>query len=258
MMEPRSGTAVTAVEQGTPAMPARRPDGSGSLAADVAARLRTAIMDGAFELGEALSEDLVSSAFGVSRTPVREALRTLRTQGLVEIVPKSGTYIFRPSVEQLHELCECRLRLECAAVELALETDPERLRSTLDGLLAPMREALDAADFLRYNQLDAQFHLAFLDCCGNRYLRSAYDLIYAQISAIRVHLSVRTAGAFDESMREHHTVVELVAGRDVTGLVTVLGHHIDRAKQVYATSLQERERSSRLSRGQRIRNKLSL
>ena len=62
----------------------------------------------------------------------------------------------------------------------------------------------------------------------------------------------------DESMREHHTVVELVAGRDVTGPVTVLGHHIDRAKQVYATSLQERERSSRLSRGQRIRNKLSL
>ncbi|SDG77864.1 GntR family transcriptional regulator [Pseudonocardia oroxyli] len=234
------------------------PAARASLATAVADRLREAIMDGAFELGESLSEDALSTAFGVSRTPVREALKELRGQGLVEIRPKSGTYIFRPGEDQIRELCECRLRLEVAGAELALVRDGAALSAALHDRLAPMETALAAGDLLRYNRLDAAFHLSFLDWCGNRYLAGAYDQMFAQISAVRVHLSARTAGAFEASMREHRQIAELAAAGDVPGLTTVLTAHVERAQRGYAGALQELERASQLTRPQRLRRKLSL
>ncbi|MGA1289343.1 MAG: GntR family transcriptional regulator, partial [Rubrivivax sp.] len=83
-----------------------------TLAVQLADRLREAIMRGDFTLGEALSELKLASAFGVSRTPVREALTTLQREGLIDIRPQSGSFVFLPSEEDVAELAEFRSMVE--------------------------------------------------------------------------------------------------------------------------------------------------
>lgn len=227
-----------------------------SLAYGVAAELRTAIMDGAFNLGEPLSEDVISDIFGVSRTPVREALRELQAEGLVDIVPKSGTYIFRPSADEILELGDCRIRFEAWAVELAIAANREGAANDLATLLAAMTDALDADDRREYNRLDARFHLTFFDHCGNRYLQRAYRMNVARISALRAHLASRTAGATATSMEEHALIVERFRRGDAAGVAAVLERHILRTGDSYASALRQREVVESGSKRDRLMQKL--
>jgi DNA-binding GntR family transcriptional regulator len=227
-----------------------------SLAYGVAQELRTAIMDGAFNLGEPLSEDVLSEIFGVSRTPVREALRELQAEGLVDIVPKSGTYIFQPSPEEILELGDCRLKFESWAVELAVATSRDAAADELAMLLSAMTAALDADDRREYNRLDARFHQTFLDHCGNRYLQGAYRMNAARISALRAHLASRTAGATATSMDEHARIVELFRGGDAAGVASVLERHILRTRDSYASALRHRGTAESGSKRDRLMHKL--
>ena len=89
-----------------------------SLVPTIADKIRAAIVDAELDFGENLSEDTLASAFEVSRTPVREALNLLQMEGLVIIVPKSGTYVFTPTLEDIAELCDYRVGLEKQAIAL--------------------------------------------------------------------------------------------------------------------------------------------
>lgn len=228
-----------------------------SMAEKVASRIRDAIVDGSFELGERLSEESLSEALGVSRTPVREALRQLRSEGLVEIVPKSGTYIFRPDLAQIQELCACRIGLETAALELVLEGDTDGLVRELTAISAAMEEQLDADDLLSYNRLDADFHLCFFRHGDNRYLTAAYRLIDAPVSALRVHLSARTAGALETSMREHEAMIRAIADGDLDTLRTLVRRHVERAEESATSTLSRRLLSAGRSRQELLRDKLA-
>jgi DNA-binding GntR family transcriptional regulator len=227
-----------------------------SLAYGVAAELRTAIMDGAFNLGEPLSEDTLSDIFGVSRTPVREALRELQAEGLVDVVPKSGTYIFKPSPDEIFELGDCRLKFETWAVELAIAGNREAAANDLATLLSEMTEALEADDRREYNRLDARFHLTFFDHCGNRYLQRAYRMNVARISALRAHLASRTAGATATSMDEHALILDRFRQGDAAGVATVLESHILRTLDSYASALRHREAVESGSKRDRLLQKL--
>jgi DNA-binding GntR family transcriptional regulator len=227
-----------------------------SLAYGVAAELRTAIMDGAFNLGEPLSEDTLSDIFGVSRTPVREALRQLQAEGLVDVVPKSGTYIFKPSSEEIFELGDYRLKLETWAVELAIATNPDAAATDLEKLLADMTAALDADDRREYNRLDARFHSTFFNHCGNRYLQQAYRMNVARISALRAHLASRTAGATATSMDEHALILDRFRSGDAQGVASVLEAHILRTRESYSAALRNREAVESGSKRDRLMQKL--
>ena len=213
-----------------------------SLADQVAQELRTAIMDGSFSLGEPLSEYILSDAFEVSRTPVRQALRQLQSEGLVEIVPQSGTYIFQPTTDEVFELESFRLHLELWASRLAGEVDRSAATDELRELLATMTAALTDDDRRLYNRLDARFHFVFFRHCGNRHLRRAYQMNAAQISALRAHLDSYTAGATATSMAEHALIVERFAAGDDAGVAEVLTDHITRSRESYAQMLRLREK----------------
>src|SRR5258705_4188311 len=105
-----------------------------TLAAQVTDRIRRAILDAEFGLGEPLSEDSLATALGVSRTPVREALNALQAQGLISIEPQRGSYVFSPSEQDVEELCAFRRLLEAEAMRLCL-AGPK------DATLAQMKKA---------------------------------------------------------------------------------------------------------------------
>jgi len=98
-------------------------DAPKSLSQRVLLRLRHAIIDGEFALGAPISEEMVAQSFGVSRTPVREALNQLQAQGLLVIRPQVGSFVFTPSAADISALCSFRIIIEPRAAELAYRHD---------------------------------------------------------------------------------------------------------------------------------------
>jgi DNA-binding GntR family transcriptional regulator len=241
----------------TMAAEARKPP---SMALQVADRIRNAIILAEFDLGEALSEDSLAAAMGISRTPVREALRLLQTEGLVTVVPKSGTFVFNPAEDDIVELCEFRVMLEVRAATLALRRAGP---ATLKSLLAAMAEMTDAqvlGDMRLYGKADMAFHLSFLDHCGNRYLSHAYSMILGRVSALRTHLAFLTRGEPARSFSDHERIVGIFERGDDAALPEILERHILRTRENYIEALAERTRAARDTGGRsdHIRRKLGM
>lgn len=216
-----------------------RESGPLPLSARIADRIRDAIVDARFGFGEALSEENLAEAFEVSRTPIREALSLLELEGLVSIVPKSGTYIFTPTSEDIAELCDYRAGLEGLALDLALSRDRSGLRDALAAILAEMEDAVSANDRRRYGRLDQQYHLTIVVQAGNRYLERGYALILGRVSALRTQLAVHATAEPAASMADHRSFVALIAQRADDDLRARLTDHILRTKANYMDAFAE-------------------
>jgi len=204
----------------------------------IAEQIREAIVDARLSFGEALSEEDLAAAFDVSRTPVREALGQLQREGLVKIVPKSGTYVFTPTLGDIAALCEYRAGLELQAVDLAMTRNGVALRDRLTVLVAGMVDAINAGDMRSYGRLDTQYHLAFLDGSENRYLQQGYALILGQVSALRTQLAVHTKAEPARSFEDHRLIIDLLGGGDRRRLRRVLSAHILRTEKNYISAFR--------------------
>ncbi|MEJ5022514.1 GntR family transcriptional regulator [Ochrobactrum vermis] len=229
-----------------------------SLASSIAERIRGAIVDAEFQFGENLSEDMLAAAFDVSRTPVREALNILQMQELVHIVPKSGTYVFTPTQEDIAELCDFRIGLEDQAMRLALGNNRKKLVSQLKKQFDLMRATIDEDDLRAYGRCDTEFHLAFFRVCGNRYLARAYDSILGRVAALRTHLAIGAEGEPARSFADHAAIIELADADKPDELRDILEAHIMRTKTNYLNAFNRLPRQPGDSRTIRLRRQLSL
>ena len=214
--------------------------GGGRRADQVAAQLERAIADGDLELGAMLSEDVLAEAFGVSRTPVREALHRLEQRGLVNVAPKSGTFVFVPTEDQIAELCDFRIVLELTAVGITFATAREEAAQELATVVDDMAQAMAAGDLKSYAAADSRFHQTFFTHCRNRYLSSTYDLNVGQIAALRTHLAANTEGEPQRSFDDHAAISDMFVAGDGADLDEVLRQHILRTKDNYMRNLRER------------------
>ena len=200
-----------------------------SLTQQACARIRDAIVYGPLDLGEPLSENALAKALGMSKAPVRAAMRELRLQGLVDIVPNSGTYVFSPTREQIEELCDFRTLLEVQALRSAMVRAPAALVGGLEAIVSRMKEA-DAATRDAGRRLDSAFHLLFVEHCGNRYLGDAYATIGYQVEALR-HRFMDTTSFRQKAMAEHLEMCLLLSEGKVARAVAILEDHIARTRQ---------------------------
>ncbi|MGX1785167.1 GntR family transcriptional regulator [Bosea sp. NPDC055332] len=212
-----------------------------SLVAIVEERLRDAIVDAEMRLGETLSEEALSEALGVSRTPVREALARLQLQGLVTIVPKKGTFVFAPTEEDVAELCVFRYMLETQALRECMSKARAAALAAMNAALAAMEAAQANGTRRDYARADTVFHEVFFQHCGNRYLGNAYRGVSGRVAALRTHLSVPLEGEQERSMAEHHLMVEAFAAGRLADLDSILHQHIMRAWDAYADVLRSGE-----------------
>lgn len=211
-----------------------------SLTTMVIERLREAIIDGQFALGENISEDRLASAFGVSRSPVRDALNALQFTGLVEVRSKRGSFVFNPTVEEVAELCDFRFMLEREAARLSRARAGDRLVADLERLTSVMQRAEDAGDQRGYARADTAYHNAFIDHCGNRLVSDAYRLAEARIATLRTVLTV----PFDERRRssfdEHRLMVDQLRRGAMAAFEATLDDHIARTRHVAVAQLATR------------------
>lgn len=227
------------------------------LSQQIADRIRQAIINADFEFGESLSEEILAQAFEVSRTPVREALNLLQVEGLVVIVPKSGTFVYSPSEEGIADLVTFRGVLETSALRLLPAGQLAGLSERLQVACATMEHAMAEGDMRRYGQADTDFHLEIVQTAGNQHLIEAYRMILGRVASLRTHLAIKAEGEPDRSFRDH---CDLATGiRDADGprreeLALLLERHIHRTRENYLNTFRE----TNLPPGKRMRSRLRL
>ena len=190
-------------------------------------------MDGEFALGELISEESLAESFGVSRTPVRDALTLLQHTGLVQIRPKRGSFVYSPSADDVREICDFRIILELQALRRAHSLDRSGTAQALQSLHAQMQAAAQHDDAVHYGRLDLQFHEAFFSHAGNRYLEESYGLVTGKIGALRTSMSQQFSNAREVSLAEHQSVIDLFVQGDFDGLHSLLADHIGRTVEAF-------------------------
>ena len=209
-----------------------------SLTAIAAHRLREAIVNGDLGLGEPLSESALAERFGMSKTPVREALARLRLEGLVTIAPQRGSFVFSLSAREVGEMAELRLVLETAALRFAFERRRQSLVADLRGVLDRMEATSLVRDIRGYLRLDTDFHHQFLRHCANAYLAESYRLIEGKVAAVRTHLSARPKYTL-RSFAEHRRMVQCLERGDLSTALAVLSKHIGRGGHMYHEAVED-------------------
>ena len=204
-----------------------------ALATIVADRIRDAIVFGELELGETVSEERLATMLGVSRTPVREALTLLQLQGLIDIRPQRGSFVFQPTAADIEELCQFRVMVETGALRLACASHRAVTLKELQMAQDALAAAEDADDWVSAARADADFHGALFRHCGNRVLVQAYDLIAGRIGAARF-FARRSPDSRRGVGPEHRTIIKAFARGDVDGAAGALTGHIDAMRERFA------------------------
>jgi DNA-binding GntR family transcriptional regulator len=185
--------------------------------------LKQAILDRAYPGGALLSEGEVAAQVGVSRTPVREALLRLETEGLVRLYPKRGALVLPVSPQEITDVLETRELVETfTAGRAALGPD---LAERLSGLLDAMREHSGAVDTRGFADADRSFHRALVAAAGNEILTQLYDSLrdrQLRMGRVTADDPVRAAAA----TREHEEILAAVRSGDRRRLRAAIHRHL--------------------------------
>jgi DNA-binding GntR family transcriptional regulator len=198
--------------------------GAASLVELVVRRLRAEILSGALAPGERLIEEQLTRRFGTSRAPLREALRLLGQQGLVEHLPRRGVRVVELSPRDIDELFSLRDALEQFALRSAMTAGPsaealERLRLAVETMERTSRAEQAVAH--------RDFHLALAGLADHAHLQRVYEPILLQLQLYMATNMRREAEARspEEGARRHRRLYEVVASGDVDAALAELAHH---------------------------------
>lgn len=205
---------------------------------EVAELLRQRIYSHELRPGTWIDEQSLAASFGISRTPMREALKVLASEGLVRLEPRRGCYVAELSEQDLDEifpvmaLLEGRVAFEAAGK--ATDADVERL-SAIHALLEQYAAANDADRFFEANQA---FHSALQDIAGNRWLRQMIDDTRKVIKLTRRD-SLRLAGRLKQSLAEHRAILAAVRDRNAEEAGRAMHDHLLSGRAALAKLLTE-------------------
>jgi len=202
-----------------------RPQLPNALIEQAAEAIRSRIVSGEFEPGEPLSETALAVKLGVSKTPIREAFRRLNAEGLIEIKPQRGTFVFDMSAEEVRDLCELREVLEIAAARSAIRRCPAALADALEETIAGMHDALRDGNIPQYRMMDLAYHKRIIEHAGNSFLQRSYETIALRIQALRSRLALDPV-LNRRSMRDHRAFAALVRAGEIYRASTRLSDHI--------------------------------
>jgi DNA-binding GntR family transcriptional regulator len=212
--------------------------GNGSIQGRVIAEMRQRIIAGELQPGVSLSELALADEFGVSRTPVREALKQLQTEGLIEIRPRVGTFVTTPSRREITELFEMKELLEGAAARLLAQRGRVPEIDQLEENLRQADAAVAAGDKERYAELVQEFHDLLIAGADNSKLQAHYRMLMNQLAYSRlVTTSLSQPGRPTQSDREHHHVLELIIDKDGDSAERVMREHVRASRRALLAGL---------------------
>jgi len=204
--------------------------GDGSLRATVLNDLEQAIINGEYKSGDSLSELMLSQKYGVSRTPVREALRQLELEGLVQLVPNKGATVIGVSEKDIDDIYAVRIRIEGLAARLCAENATEEELQALERLCDLQEFYLLKGKTEQLWQLDGEFHNTIFEASRNRPLRSMLSSFHSYISRARSN-SMRSADRAAHSVDEHRAILSAITVHDGDRAEQLMTEHIIAARR---------------------------
>ena len=187
--------------------------------------IREGILLGKLSPDERLMEMHLANELGVSRTPVREALRLLETDGLVKMIPNKGAIVAKISPRDLLEVMEVRLALEQLAVRKACRSITLLQLNQMRSALSRFRESLELNDRAGSARSDEEFHRIIADAAQNRMLQTLLSQIREQVFRYRLE-SLKAESAHKELVRQHEQILTSLEERDEEKVQTFMREHI--------------------------------
>lgn len=199
----------------------------------IRAALRAAIISGELQPGVIYSAPVLGAQFGVSATPVREAMLDLVKEGLVVAQPNKGFRISEVSEEDLDQLAAVRLLIEPPAVREIATVVPAAAFPALRELAQAIVDAAGDGDLVGYIQADHEFHLTLLGHTGNRFLVDAVSNLRSHTRLLGLTPLLRN-GELVRSAAEHQELLDFVEARDPEGAEQLMRHHIGHVRGLWA------------------------
>jgi DNA-binding GntR family transcriptional regulator len=194
---------------------------------DVAGKIREMIRKGALTRGQRIIEAELCEQIGVSRTPLREALRVLESEGLVELFPHRGVHIRQPSMREIEEMFEVMSVLEGTCARLAVKNMTPAAWRRIERLHQKLETHYAEGDREKYIAVNNVFHASVQELAGNRVLDDIVRRLREKVALYR-HQQLYEPRRFDESMHEHREILEALRRRDADAAENCMKRHLDR------------------------------
>ena len=201
--------------------------------------LRRAILNGTLVPGERLMEIPLSQQLGVSRTPVRDAIRMLEIEGLVIMLPHRGAMVAEISSKDLEDVLEVRAALEELAVLKACSNRTEEQMDALEKAAGDFADCLRRGDLMEGARADARFHEIISESTGNRRLMQILNNLREQVFRYRVE-NLKDSSAHENLVRQHEQLCRALRERAGEQAVQVIRRHIRHQRESILRTLQEK------------------
>ncbi len=185
--------------------------------------------------GERLLDDKLASSFGVSRTPVREALTRLTSEGLVELIPRSGVYVKKLTRKDVEEIYEIRRVLEGLAAREVIPIIDDKKLEQLNLFLQKAERSLNSDDYQPCINFDVALHDSILKNCQNNRLYSIITNLNTLIHVFRVRVA-RNKEKAKQALSEHGAILKAIKARNPEKAEKGMMEHIEKSKEHIFTS----------------------
>ncbi|MFM1651683.1 GntR family transcriptional regulator [Brevibacillus sp. B_LB10_24] len=191
--------------------------------------IRDKILNKELKPGERINYDLLCEELGISKTPLRDAINRLQQDGLIEVKPRSGTFVYQPHAKNITDIYDVRKALECLSLSLGLERIPEEIVSQL------LEDANQATLYLQQNNykgyfsIDRNIHSTIIRYSNNDYVIKIMESLEYQLQ----WFSVLTTKNFDRpyhSNEQHKEILKAIQRKDREKAIDLLAAHIEEAK----------------------------
>jgi DNA-binding GntR family transcriptional regulator len=206
----------------------------------VASRLRTMLVEGQIAPGAKLNERELSAQLRVSRTPLREAIKLLAAEGLVDLLPNRGAVAVKLTEADVVNTFELLATLEGMSGELAAQRITDEELAELRALHYEMMACFARRDLSGYYRINARIHTAINDAARNPVLASTYRSINARVQSLRFRTNQNEA-KWKNAVAEHERMVEALAAHDAAAMRTLMIEHLNRKRDTVLELLRAGE-----------------
>ncbi len=196
-----------------------------SLADQVFTHIKKMILSGKLQEGERIIENKIAESYGVSRTPIREAIKKLNEYGLVQILPRSQAIVSSISESEAEHIAEVRAQLESLSVRLFIENADLEDINVIEELVNDCNRLITIGDLSNVFEKDSQLHLEIAGRTGNRFLYECLERINIQVQLLRLKVC-KTMHHVVHDVSQHSEILELIKLRDSNSAILHMREHI--------------------------------
>lgn len=205
--------------------PRLNPIGRTALAVEITNRLRQMILEGQLQPREKIREKLLTEQFGVSRTPLREALKVLAAEGLLELIPHRGTVVTEQSDAEVAEVFQVLAALEGLAGELAARNASDEDLQDIRTMTEELRRSYEDSDRPTYFRINQDIHKALLNAAGSETLVKSHELLAHRVQRARYQANL-TPARWRAAVEEHEAIAEALCNRDARKTAGLMKDHL--------------------------------